>query len=125
MPRGSHRVVSAGVRCSFESGHKQDDHALTLRAISGSMHRKKMYRISLFDHLVGAGEQRWWHVEPERLAGFEVDYEIKLRRLLDGNICRVCPTENPIGELSSAAKKTREVRPVGHQTSPSHEFTNS
>jgi hypothetical protein len=23
--RGSHRVVSAGVRCSFESGHKQDD----------------------------------------------------------------------------------------------------
>ena len=56
MPRGSHRVVSAGVRCQFESGHKQDDHALTLRAISGSMHRKKMYRVSLFDHLAGAGE---------------------------------------------------------------------
>ena len=53
MPRGSHRVVSAGVRCSFESGHKQNDHALTLRAISGSMHRN-----SLFDHLVGAGEPR-------------------------------------------------------------------
>src|SRR5262249_16416630 len=48
----------------------------------------------------------------------------KLRRLLDGNISRVCPTENPIGELSSAAKKTRKIRPVGHQTSRSHKFTN-
>jgi hypothetical protein len=68
MPRGSHRVVSAGVRCSFESGHKQDDHALTLRAISGSMHRKKMYRVSLFDHLVGAGEQHRRHFNAKRPA---------------------------------------------------------
>ena len=27
----------------------------------------------LFDHLVGNGEQRWWHSEAERLGGLEVD----------------------------------------------------
>ena len=86
MPRGSHRVVSAGVRCQFESGHKQDDHALTLRAISGSMHRKKMYRVSLFDHLVGGRLQRQRHGNAERLGGLEVDHELEFCRLLDGQI---------------------------------------
>jgi hypothetical protein len=84
MPRGSHRVVSAGVRCSFESGHKQDDHALTLRAISGSMHRKKMYRVSLFDHLVGAGEERVRHVQPKLLCGLNVDDQLEFGRELGG-----------------------------------------
>jgi hypothetical protein len=28
----------------------------------------------LFDHLVGAGEQRSRHIEAERLGGFQVDH---------------------------------------------------
>jgi hypothetical protein len=28
---------------------------------------------SLFDHLVGEGEQLRWHIEAERLRSFEVD----------------------------------------------------
>ena len=86
MPRGSHRVVSAGVRCSFESGHKQDDHALTLRAISGSMHRKKMYRVSLFDHLVGAGDQGRRKVDAERLRRLEIDEELEVRGQLERHV---------------------------------------
>ena len=39
---------------------------------------------SLFDHLVGAGEQRVGDGEAERLGGLEVDHQLELGRLLDG-----------------------------------------
>ena len=35
-----------------------------------------------FDHLVGAGEQRWWDSEAERLSSRQIDDEIELGRLL-------------------------------------------
>jgi hypothetical protein len=37
---------------------------------------------SLFDHLVGAGEQRRRHAEAKRFSSLEVDYEIELLRPL-------------------------------------------
>src|SRR3954465_1880469 len=39
-----------------------------------------------FDHLVGAGEQRRWHVEAERLRGLKVDDQLELGRQLNGQI---------------------------------------
>jgi hypothetical protein len=38
------------------------------------MHRSK--QASSFDHLVGASEQRWRHVEAKRLRGLEVDHQL-------------------------------------------------
>jgi hypothetical protein len=56
----------------FASPVKADMRALTsprpLSANKRHMHCSKKAR--LFDHLVGAREQRWRHVEAERFRGF-------------------------------------------------------
>jgi hypothetical protein len=38
----------------------------------------RRHRERLFDYLVGAGEQRGWHLKTERLGGLEVDHELIL-----------------------------------------------
>jgi hypothetical protein len=44
----------------------------------------------LFDHLVGAGEQRLRQGEAERLGGLEVDHQLELCRLFNRQITRLC-----------------------------------
>src|SRR5262249_38037850 len=77
---------------------------------------------ALFDHLVGKRQQRWRHVEAERLGGLEVDHEFKFRRL---------PTRKPRGLralkfLTHKARGTtievRDPRPVAQEPAISHEF---
>src|ERR1700676_1632665 len=33
---------------------------------------------SLFDHLVGSGEQRWWDVDAQLFRHLEIDYQLEL-----------------------------------------------
>ena len=56
--------------------------------ISRRMRRGKT--ASLFDHLVGAGEQHGRHLDAERLRGRQVDDEIELGRLLDRDVAWLC-----------------------------------
>ena len=44
-----------------------------------------------FDHLVGAGEERGRDVKAESLGGLEIDHELELGRLLDGQSAGFAP----------------------------------
>src|SRR5436305_15225109 len=64
----------------------------------------------LLDHLVGAGEQRRWHLDAERLRGREIDDEIELGRLLDRKLARLGTAQNLIDIIGGAPKQVLKAR---------------
>ena len=57
----------------------------------------------LFDHLVGAKQNRWGYREAECLGGLEVDNHLKFYRHLNGQVGRLLATENAI-DIDGGAK---------------------
>jgi hypothetical protein len=55
----------------------------------------------LFDHLVGAGEQRRWDLEAERSGRLEVDDELELGQLKHRQVGGLSPLENLTGIYAS------------------------
>jgi hypothetical protein len=68
---------------------------------------------SLFDHLVGGGKQRGWHVEAKRLGGLEIDDEPVSRGLLKWQFPRFLAPENTVDVTSRLPKPYRDIRTVG------------
>jgi hypothetical protein len=59
-----------------------------------------------FDHLVGAGKQRFRHSEPERLGCLEIDYQLEPSDL---------PVQAPTKYTSDAGLKLCIVRGAGQK----------
>src|SRR6516225_11529505 len=86
----------------------------TQSAKSGHSHCSK--KAPLFDHLVGAGEQRWRDVEAKRFGGLEVDHKLVPGRVLHREVTRLLTLENAIDVAGGATVLIDEVGPVGHET---------
>src|SRR5262245_26150509 len=69
----------------------------------------------LFDHLVGAGEQRRRHFERQRPGSAEINHQLELRRLHDREVCRLGTLEDATGIDPDLTIRVRDVRAVAHQ----------
>ena len=69
------------VRFTPKSGHWLSASGRLLCA--KSRHFALRGRQALFDHLVGASEERWWHGETERSGGLQIDDQLKFGGLLN------------------------------------------
>jgi hypothetical protein len=78
-------------------------------------------KASLFDHLVGAGEDRWRHSQTERLGGLEVEHQLILSRHLHRQIGRLLALENAIDVSCRAPVGIDRVGPVGDQAAAGDE----
>src|SRR3954467_13687682 len=68
---------------------------------------------SLFNNLVGAGEQRGRDRKAKRLCGLEVDKKLKFRGLLNRKIRGVYTFEDLVDECACASVQGRYVRSIG------------
>src|SRR6516225_4337389 len=83
--------------------------ACPLCAKSGHMHRSKY---PLFDHLVGAGEQRLRHREAERLCGLEVDRQLVLGRRLHRHVGWFLALEDTIDIAGRLPERLGDIRTI-------------
>jgi len=79
----------------------------------------------LFDHLVGAAEQRRRHIEAERLRGLEIDHQLVFRRRLHRQIAGFLPFEDAIYVTSGEAVLVNPITSVSDQAASGCEVAQS
>src|SRR6516225_7040723 len=74
-------------------------------------------KISLFDHLVGAGDDRSRYGYAQQLRGCEIDDKFKLRRLLDRQFTRFRAAKNLVRVLGRAPEHVQKTWTIRYQAS--------
>src|SRR5215472_6921728 len=75
-----------------------------------------------FDHLVGAGEDRWRDGDAELLGSLEIDDQLEGRRLLDRQVGRLGTLEDPSGVKALLAIDSLDARSIADQAAGSDVF---
>src|SRR5262249_15558088 len=75
-----------------------------------------------FDHLVGAGEKRGGHIEPEQLRHLQIDHQLELCRLHNGQIRRLCAFKNTSDVNANLSVCVRQAGSVANQAAAGDEF---
>jgi hypothetical protein len=71
--------------------------------------------------LVGAGEQRRWHLDAERLRSLEVEDRFVLGRRLHGQIGRLLALQDAVDVAGRAPILVDDIRPIGGQAADGDE----
>src|SRR5262245_41454387 len=71
--------------------------------------------LRLFDHLVGASEQRGRHLDAEHAGGLHVENKLELAGLLDRQVVRLRTLEDATGIEADLPIHVRDIGPVAHQ----------
>src|ERR1700730_4033967 len=72
--------------------------------------------IESFDHLVGTREQRWRHLDAERLGGLEVNHQFVVGRRLHRKVGGLLALENAVDVAGGAPELVDVISPIGDQT---------
>ena len=70
------------------------------------------HREQLFDHVIRPLQERSGHRQPESLGGLQVDHQLELRGLLDGEVGRSCAFEDSVdvgGRVPNHCVETRAL----------------
>src|SRR5262245_30961740 len=108
------------------NGHKRMPRQNRLRPSPRS--RQKICRRAIgeegdgsFDHLVGGGKERRWHVEPQRLSGLEIDHCLVFGRQLHRQVSGLLALENTVNVPSCPPILVEEIRTIGRQAASGDE----
>src|SRR5262249_42880330 len=85
------------------------------KSTAGKFHSEPSSPFTSFDHLVGAGEQWQRDSDAEGLGGLEIDDQLDLGGLLDGQITRLFALENFADVNADQTIVFRLIASVAHQ----------